>query len=397
MKQLNRKVFTTIFLILSIFIFLGITIYNTQIYKREYESIRRNLTFMEDKPTPREFNNLNKDIDNMMIMDYEVYTVKLNNNEIERIISHNNNTSNFDIETIAKSIIKKDEGIKIGNLYFNGYSYNYKDNTITIINTKNINNKLSLTLIQSILLLIMIEIIIYFITLYLTKRITYPAEEAFNKQKDFIADASHELKTPLSVIIASSDELTTDKKNSKYIENIKYESERMNNLIKSLLDLSKLENGASINNYKNENISKIVEKTSLIFESIAYENNVRITTNIEENILFNCSSEEIEKLISIILDNAIKHSYKESIILVNLYKDKNNIYIEITNEGDPIKEGDEEKIFERFYRGDKSRNRESNRYGLGLAIAKNIVTNHNGVIKAYSKDNKTTFKIILKK
>lgn len=397
MKQLNKKVFTTIFLILSIFIFLGITIYNTQIYKREYESIRRNLTFMEEKRMPREFNNPNKDIDNMMIMDYEVYTVKLNNNEIERIISHNNNTSNFNIETIAKSIIKKDEGIKIGNLYFNGYSYNYKDNTITIINTKNINNKLSLTLIQSILLLIMLEIIIYFITLYLTKRITYPAEEAFNKQKDFIADASHELKTPLSVIIASSDELKTDKKNSKYIENIKYESERMNNLIKSLLDLSKLENGASINNYKNENISKIVEKTSLIFESIAYENNVRINTNIEENIFFNCSSEEIEKLISIILDNAIKHSYKESIILVNLYKDKNSIYIEITNEGDPIKEGDEEKIFERFYRGDKSRNRESNRYGLGLAIAKNIVTNHNGVIKAYSKDNKTTFKIILKK
>ncbi len=397
MKQLNRKVFTTIFLILSIFIFLGITIYNTQIYKREYESIRRNLTFMEEKKMPREFNNPNKDIDNMMIMDYEVYTVKLNNNEIERIISHNNNESNFDIETIAKSIIKKDEGIKIGNLYFNGYSYNYKDNTITIINTKNINNKLSLTLIQSILLLIMLEIIIYFITLYLTKRITYPAEEAFNKQKDFIADASHELKTPLSVIIASSDELKSDKKNSKYVENIKYESERMSNLIKGLLDLSKLEDGASINNYKNENISKIVEKTSLIFESIAYENNVRINTNIEENIFFNCSSEEIEKLISIILDNAIKHSYKESIILVNLYKDKNSIYIEITNEGDPIKEGDEEKIFERFYRGDKSRNRESNRYGLGLAIAKNIVTNHNGVIKAYSKDNKTTFKIILKK
>ena len=243
----------------------------------------------------------------------------------------------------------------------------------------------------------MLEIIIYFITLYLTKRITHPAEEAFKKQKDFIADASHELKTPLAVIIASSDELKIDKKNSKYIENIKYESERMNNLIKGLLDLSKLENKVSIDNYKNENISKIVEKTSLIFESIAYENNIRINTNIEDNIMFNCSKEEIEKVISIILDNAIKHSYKESIILVNLYSDKSNIYIEITNEGDPIIQGDEEKIFERFYRGDKSRNRDTNRYGLGLAIAKNIITNHNGTIKAYSKDNKTIFKINLKK
>jgi len=401
MKELNRKVFITIFSIFSVFIILGITIYNIEGYKREYESVRRNLNFIEDKPTPKEFNNINnpnKDIDNMMIMDYEVYTVKLNNNEIDRIISHNNNnTSNFNIENIAKSIINNDKGIKIGNLYTNGYSYNYRNNTIVIINTKNINNKLSLTLIQSILLLIMLEIIIYFITLYLTKRITHPAEEAFKKQKDFIADASHELKTPLAVIIASSDELKIDKKNSKYIENIKYESERMNNLIKGLLDLSKLENKVSIDNYKNENISKIVEKTSLIFESIAYENNIRINTNIEDNIMFNCSKEEIEKVISIILDNAIKHSYKETIILVNLYSDKSNIYIEITNEGDPIIQGDEEKIFERFYRGDKSRNRDTNRYGLGLAIAKNIITNHNGIIKAYSKDNKTTFKINLKK
>ena len=400
MKELNRKVFITIFSIFSVFIILGITIYNIEGYKREYESVRRNLNFIEDKPTPKEFNNINnpnKDIDNMMIMDYEVYTVKLNNNEIDRIISHNNNTSNFDIESIAKSIINNDKGIRIGNLYSNGYSYNYRDNTIVIINTKNINNKLSLTLIQSILLLIMLEIIIYFITLYLTKRITHPAEEAFKKQKDFIADASHELKTPLAVIIASSDELKIDKKNSKYIENIKYESERMNNLIKGLLDLSKLENKVSIDNYKNENISKIVEKTSLIFESIAYENNIRINTNIEDNIMFNCSKEEIEKVISIILDNAIKHSYKESIILVNLYSDKSNIYIEITNEGDPIIQGDEEKIFERFYRGDKSRNRDTNRYGLGLAIAKNIITNYNGTIKAYSKDNKTIFKINLKK
>jgi hypothetical protein len=135
MKQLNRKVFITIFSIFSVFIILGITIYNIEGYKREYESVRRNLNFIEDKPTPKEFNNMNnpnKDIDNMMIMDYEVYTIKLNNNEIDRIISHNNNTSNFNIESIAKSIINNDKGIRIGNLYSNGYSYNYRDNTIVI-------------------------------------------------------------------------------------------------------------------------------------------------------------------------------------------------------------------------------------------------------------------------
>ena len=181
------------------------------------------------------------------------------------------------------------------------------------------------------------------------------------------------------------------------MDNIKYESERMNVLIKSLLDLSKLEKGIGINNYKEENISKIIERVSLTFEGIAFEQNVKIDTNIENDIIFKCSKEEIERLIGIILDNGIKHSYKNSIINVNVNKDKNNINITIVNEGDPIQPGDEEKIFERFYRADKSRNRDANRYGLGLAIAKNIVNNHNGMLKAYSKNGKTIFKIIFKK
>ena len=410
MKKLNRKVFKTIFIILSLFIITGIIVYNVSSYKKEYDNVKRNLTFMVERntskpegnpPEPKVFNESipekDKELDNMMIMDYDVYSVILNNNEIDRIINHSKNTSNFDIDNIAKKIVTKNKGLKIGNLYTNRYSYNYAKDTIVIINTKKINSRLLLTLVISISLLLGFEIIIYYISKKLTKRITKPAQESFDKQRDFIADASHELKTPLAVIMASSDELKSDKKNIKYIENIKYESERMNNLIKSLLDLSKLENGVSINNYKDENISKIIEKTSSVFDSIAYEQRVSIETNIEKDIIFKCSKDEIERLISILIDNAIKHSYKDSVIKVNLYKDKNSIIIEVINTGNPINPGDEEKIFERFYRADKSRNREANRYGLGLAIAKNIVNNHKGNIKAFSKDNTTTFKIILKK
>ena len=412
MKELNRKVFKTIFLILSLFIVTGIVIYNVSSYKKEYDNVKRNLTFMEDRntskpegtpPEPREFNDnmpepKDRELDNMMIMDYEVYSVKLNNNAIERVINHSNNaTSNFDAENIAKTIITKDKEIKIGNLYTNKYAYNYMNDTIVIINTKNINDRLVFTLTLSIVVLTLFEVIIYFVSKELTKRITKPAQESFDKQRDFIADASHELKTPLAVIMASSDELKSDKKNEKYVDNIKYESERMSTLIRSLLDLSKLEKGIGIDNYKEENISKIIERISLTFEAIAFEQNVKIDTNIENDIMFKCSKEEIERLISIILDNAIKHSYKKSIINVNVNKDKNNINIEIINKGDPIQPGDEENIFERFYRADKSRNRDANRYGLGLAIAKNIVTNHNGTIKAFSAYGKTTFKINLKK
>ena len=411
MKELNRKVFKTIFLILSLFIVTGIVIYNVSSYKKEYDNVKRNLTFMEDRnnkkpegnpPEPRDFNEdipdvIDRELDNMMIMDYEVYSVKLNNNKIDRIIDHSNNTSDFDVKSIAKTIIVKNKGLQIGNLYINKYSYNYTKDTIVIINTKSINDRLLFTLALSIIILIGFEVIIYFISKVITNRITKPAQEAFDKQRDFIADASHELKTPLAVIMASSDELKIEKKNEKYIENIKYESERMSILIKSLLDLSKLEKGISINSYKEENISKIVEKICLTFEAVAFEQNIKIKTNIEKDIMLKCSREEIERLIGVILDNAIKHSYKKSSISVTLNKDKNNINIEIINSGDPIKPGDEEKIFERFYRADKSRNRDANRYGLGLAIAKNIVINHHGTIKAKSENGKTTFKIVIKK
>ncbi|MBQ6497154.1 MAG: HAMP domain-containing histidine kinase [Bacilli bacterium] len=404
MKELNRKVFNTIFLILSTFIFFIVFIYNVEVYRREYRDIQRNLSFMEERDNRSNYiipsideEQDDRAFENMMIMDYEVYTVKLSNGEIERIVSHSSNTSNFDVQGIAERIITRKQGTKIGNLYNNKYSYNYTADKIVIINTKNINDRLMFILIKSLIILLVIEIVIYYASRILTERIIKPAEESFAKQKEFIADASHELKTPLAVIMASSDELKKDKKNTKYVDNIKYESERMNNLIKSLLDLSKLENGVSIDNYKEENISKIVERTCLTFEAIAFENSIDIDTNIEKDIKLKCSKDEIERLVSIILDNAIKHSYKDSSIKVNLKKDKNSIILEITNSGDPIKSGDEEKIFERFYRADKSRKRDSNRYGLGLAIAKNIVINHKGTIKAYSKEGLTTFKINLKK
>ena len=407
MKKLSKKVFLTIFLTLSIILFSTIVFYNLQSYRKEYDNIFRTLNFIEDfkfdRPLPKQeddnsFYKTDRNLDNMMIIDYEVYTVKIKNNIIDKIIIHSDESSNFDIESIALEILDGDKGLKIGNLYHSNYAFNYRsDDTIVVINTKNISNKLSLMLFISVIVWISIELIVYFISKKITKWIIKPAVESFNKQKDFIADASHELKTPLAVIMASADELKSDKKNTKYIENIKFESDRMNKLITGLLDLSKLENETNINNYKEENISKIVEKISLTFEGIAFENNLNIESDIEKNIMFKCSKDEIEKLISILLDNAIKHSYKESVIHINLFKEKNSIIIEVKNNGDPINPGDEEKIFERFYRADKSRNRDANRYGLGLAIAKNIVTNHNGFIKASSSDGITTFKINLKK
>ena len=395
MKELNKKVFITIFSLLSVFLFIAVFVVNLTNYIREYNNVYRSLNVLNEK------NNAHRPLDlpNMIIMDYEIYTVEVNNLEIQSIYSHGS-SSNMNIEEIAEKIISNNKNSKlyIGNLFFSKYSYRYEyDNTITIVNNASVNQKLLILFIESILFYIIVDVLLYFVSLKITSWIIKPAEEAFQKQKDFIADASHELKTPLAVIMASSDELKSDKKNSKYVENIKYESDRMSHLITSMLDLSKIESGVNKDNYKLENLSKIVEKIALTFEGIAFEESVKIISSIESDISFKCSREEIEKVCSILLDNAIKHSYKDSVIHVNLMKDKNMIKLEVINKGDPIKEENYEKIFERFYRIDKARNRKENRYGLGLAIAKNIVLNHNGAISVCSNNGTTTFTVIFKK
>lgn len=407
MEKLRKKTFYIIFGIITSFIFLALLFLNIQSYQTEYNSIKTNLSRMDNILTSTIRPNdiiIGKDtensLNNKMIMDYNFYTLLLDkNNNIIHKISHSENTLNQNILEKANKILNKadQDEIKINCLYLNKIAYNLKvEEFLIIVDTSLSSTRLIKILISSITIFLLCEILIYYVSKKITDWLTMPVEESFNKQKEFIANASHELKTPLAVIMASTDCIEVNKENEKWINNLQRESERMNNLITRLLDLSKSENGIDKENYTINSLSKIVEKTTLTFESLAFENNVTIESNIEKNIMFNCSEPDIEELISIILDNAIKHSYKDSIVTVNLYKAKNDIIIDIINNGEEIPKEDYEKIFERFYRRDKSRNRSSNRYGLGLAIAKNIVTNHSGQIKAFSENSYTTFRIILK-
>lgn len=405
MEKLKNKTFYTIYGLLSIFLIIVIIFFNLESYNRELVSTKDKLLrvdkfmFFDKVPLQKLNNKFNENMNNKLIMDYQIYTLLLNdNNEIIDVINHSENLLKSDIRSIGNEFIKNNnEGLTINNLYFSNYSYNYKNGKyLIILDNSNIKERLISSLIDSILILIIYEIVMFFTSKHITKWITKPAVESYNKQKNFIIDASHELKTPLSIIIASADALDSDKFEKKWLDNIKSESERMSVLVKSLLDLSKLENSVDKKMYTNENISKLIQKSVLTFESIAFENKVRIEENIENSINYLCNKNDITELMSILLDNAIRHSKKNSKIIINLYKMKKEINIEVINKGDEIPKEECEKIFERFYRLDKSRNRNSNRYGIGLAIAKTIVLNHNGKITASSKDGFTTFKVVSK-
>ncbi len=406
MKKLANKTFLTLFIILSLFLFTILFIFNYQNYIREKSNLVNNLNRLsteigpkvEQKPDDFEFKNEKTDNHFKRFMDANIYTVRVDNNEISDIFSHamDDNVSD-EIKKVASNILQNKEKKKIfiGNLYSNRYSYQYEKD-IVISDNYDINTRLTNSLKLSIIIFFLGELICYVISVFLSKWLVKPAETSYNKQKEFIADASHELKTPLSVIIASTEAYEKDK-DDKWLNNIKNESERMNSLIRNLLDLAKLDSDNFKIQYEIIDLSKLCEKLILTLESLMYEKDIKLEYNIDDDIRFNCNSDEIKELITILLDNAIKHSVKDGKIIVNLSKNNDKIYLEIKNKGLPIPKGEEEKIFERFYRVDKSRNTSENRYGLGLAIAKSIVERHNGKISANSTDDYTIFKVIFKK
>lgn len=408
MNKLKSKVFFTIFSILTISIISLLVIFNTQNYISQKNSVINSLNVATNNDrNPKDKEPMNKPEDepkpldeNVKFMDSTVYTILLDsNNNIKDIINHsNNNVNNSDISEIAKNILNN-KNIKdryIGCLYFENYSYNYVGGSaLVILDNNNIKVNLMRSLGNSFLVFIFLEVIIFILSRLISEWITKPARESFEKQKQFIADASHELKTPLSVIVASSEALEDNPKEKKWLINIKEEANRMNLLITDLLELAKSEQKADT--LKDGDLSKVIELSTLTFEGKAFESNIKIDYDIDPNIKMKMSENSIKQLVEILLDNAVKHSEEKSTINISLKEDNNQIELLVKNKGEAIPKGEEEKIFERFYRVDKSRNRDSNRYGLGLAIAKNIVLNHNGKISAYSIDGTTTFKVLFKK
>ncbi len=402
MKTLKIKLFSTIFIILTIFVLfvLGINQYrNYDMQKKSINNILNKLSNSLERKNPppkkdRE-NHLDGAENNKFFLDFTVYTIILDENgNYRELINHSESDANIEkIKKVAKNIIAtKKENMHIGNLYSEKYSYYFStNNTLTIVDNTNIHNRLVKSLIITIILFFLLEFFILLISLFLTKWIIKPVMVSFQKQKEFIEDASHELKTPLSVILASADAYFI-KKEDRWVENIKEEAEKTSKLVLEMLELAKTEkqNHAI---YTKEDLSKLVKKSLLTFESMLFEKKINLIDEIEVNIEFFCNKEQIEKLIYILLDNAIEHSYIQGEILVALKKNNKEIILEVTNKGEPIQKSDLKNIFERFYRADESRNRRKNHYGLGLAIAKNIVIQHHGKIEAFSKDNYTTFKV----
>lgn len=217
----------------------------------------------------------------------------------------------------------------------------------------------------------------------LSLSIITPVKLAFDKQRQFISDASHELKTPIAVISANADILKNTETGNVFVDNIKSQTDRMQGLVSDLLTLAKIDEFKSELKHEVFDLSQEVTAITLPFDALAFEKGKKLNTNIEYNIEYKGDKESVKKLLMILLDNAIKHSDKQGIIDVSLKKDGRTT-LTVSNTGSNVENEDSEKIFERFYRVDSSRSRDSGGSGLGLAIAKSIAETNNWKITAHS-------------
>ena len=224
---------------------------------------------------------------------------------------------------------------------------------------------------------------------FLSGWIVKPVERTFENQKNFIADASHELKTPLTIINANAEVLQNSLGENKWLQHILEQTNRMNLLIRDLLDLARLDSAPKAIAFSDFDFSRAVTASALSFESLAFETHKTYRIEIADGV--HCTGNEgaIRQLVTILLDNAFKYSEAGAQITISLSRKGDKKILSVLNTGRGISKEDQKHIFERFYRSDNSRSRESGStggYGLGLAIAASIVSSHSGQISVKSDE-----------
>lgn len=323
------------------------------------------------------------------------YTVAVGNNGEILEIRNDPPTvyADEDLARLAETVIRegkntgKEENLTFLRMDKDGYTLvAFMDNTVV--------NESAMTLFRYTLIFGGAALILFFfVSAFLARRIVRPLEESYQKQKQFISDAGHELKTPVSVISANLELLSREVGDNQWVANIQYENGRMGMLVGQLLDLARTESVTP--RIERIDFSRLVAGEALPFESVAFEAGLVLSTDIVGGIAVEGNSAQLKQLTSILLDNAIRHSEANGVVHLRLIRGHGMADLSVINRGEEIPVQQREQIFERFYRVDTARNGEDQHYGLGLAIARAIVDAHHGRIEVLCYNGLVEFRASL--
>ena len=232
-------------------------------------------------------------------------------------------------------------------------------------------------------------VLVFLLIIYFSRWIVNPAVESYEKQKLFITDAGHELKTPLAIIDADADVLSMDVGESEWLTDIKKQVRRLTTLTNDLICLARMEEANQDMEMISFPISEIVEETASSFQAPAKTQKKEFILQITPALSMTGDEKMIRQLTSILLDNALKYSPEGGTIRVSLKKQNRQIRLLVYNTAAAVDPSELTHLFDRFYRSDRSRNSATGGYGIGLAIAKAIVNTHRGRIQATTEDGKS--------
>ncbi len=276
--------------------------------------------------------------------------------------------------------------------------------TIALVETSIMDESFNRQLISTVFIVIGAMLILLLISWYLTKWMLKPVENAWCAQKRFVADASHELKTPLAVILANSQILQADdtipKDARRWIDSTTDEAQQMSDLVNDLLTLARAdESGADVKKKMPKetiDFSDLVDSAALEFDAVAFERGCELDSTIEPGIKVQGDPSGLKRLTKILVDNATKYAPKSSTVTLRLASESGHAVLSVNNMGAPIDPEELPHLFERFYRSDKARTRETGGFGLGLAIAQSLTEAHGGTIGVTSDaEHGTTFTVRL--
>ena len=222
-------------------------------------------------------------------------------------------------------------------------------------------------------------------------------ESSERRRQEFVANVSHELKTPLTVILSSSDLLAQEEsptKRAQYLDNIRAESQRMRRLVEGMLTLARGDSGRAKTPMEPVALSELANETAMSFEPVAFEAGHPLEYELAENLTVRGRADELRQVFAILLDNAVKYAPAGAPVRLTLRESGRDAALEVENPGDPIPPEQLAHLFDRFYRADASRS-DHEGFGLGLSIAQSIVTAHRGTIRCRSDAQGTCFTVTL--
>ncbi len=388
---ITNMVATTIVLITAIIIIFFFSF--TRLDTVRQNNMRRALDYPLQGATQKDFS---EDFSDVVLVVY-------NNGQVTQLLVGGNVENDF-VQKIFEEvgvIVQSDVGYNDTSLNLQYAKQKLPDGGVKIVfyDPTNIQSGVLPLTVYAIAVLLVAMLSYTMISMSLAQSAIRPIEDSWKKQRQFVADASHELKTPLSVIMANTEIIASHPDDTvasqmKWIENTLAETKRMASLVQDLLFLAKSDDGLKVE-MTSTNLSECVQSCVLTSESLFYENKKIFSSEIEPDVIIDGNEGHLKQLVTILLDNANKYAVGDGNITLTLVTTNRNAILTVTNDSYEVSAEQVAHIFDRFYTLDVSRNKNKGGNGLGLSIAERIAQTHKGSISAEYKNGKMTFKVTL--